>query len=120
MIAAWGISDWSAAIAVVSAIAMALFYVGRLYLRNGYATSDDLNETRNNLTALTRRTEQLEAQSSGMATRDDVNKVLLAIQRADGERSSLAAEISGVKDLLGAFQHQLTLIHQALLQGNGQ
>jgi len=112
----WTISDWSAFIGALAAVLGALGYLGRLYLRNGYATKAELADHHKRLTGLAQRMDNVEAQSASMATRDDVNKVLVAIERADGDRRALAAEVAGVKELLSAFQKPLFLIQEALMQ----
>jgi hypothetical protein len=116
----WNINEWWAALSIATALIGAAGYLVRLYLRNFYATKTDLDDHGARLTLLSKRTEALEAQSNLMATRDDVQRVLIAIERSDGARSALAADLSGVKDLLAAFQRQLNLIQQALLSENAR
>jgi hypothetical protein len=118
MISSISVTDWSALCGISAVLLGALGYFARLYLINGYATKNELDDHSAKLASLYKRTEALEAQSNSMATRDDVNRVLIAIERADGARSALAAEISGVRELLSAFQRQLNLIQQSLLSGN--
>jgi len=112
----WSVSDWSAFIGALAAVLGALGYLGRLYLRNGYATKTELADHRKQLTGLAQRTEAWEAQLGGLATREDVNRVLVAIERADGDRRALAAEVSGVKQLLARVEKPLDLIQEHLLR----
>jgi hypothetical protein len=111
------VADWCELIGVLGAILGGLGYIGRLYLRSGFATKAELREHRRDLDSLGKRTDALEALSAGLATSADVNKVLLAIERADGDRRALAADLAGVKALLTRIEKPLDLMQEHLLRG---
>ncbi|HVJ53467.1 MAG TPA: DUF2730 family protein [Aliidongia sp.] len=110
------IHDWAAIVPILAGLIGIGSFVGRLYLRNGYATKADLSDTKRSLLALGKRTEALEAQLAGVATREDVNRVLMAVERADGDRRALAAEVGGIRDLVARIEKPLDLIQEHLLR----
>lgn len=116
----WSVTDWCELVAAAGAVFGAIGYMVRLYLRSNFVTKDDLGKHRHELDSLGKRTGALEAQSAGLATSADVNGVRLAIERADGDRKALQAEIAGVKQLLDRLAKPLDLIQQHLLSERGK
>jgi hypothetical protein len=113
---AWTAGEWSEVIAAAGGVLGAIGYLGRLYLRAGYVTKAELGDAHKQLTGLTRRTETLEAQLHRMATSDDVNDVLLAVEKTNGDWRALKEEVAGLRQLLASIEKPLLLMQQHLLQ----
>jgi hypothetical protein len=112
------VTDWCELVGAAGAVLGAIGYMVRLYLRSNFVTKDDLGKHRHELDSLGKRTGALEAQSAGLATSADVNKVLLAIERADGDRKALAEKIAGVEKVLVRIEKPLDLMQEHLLRSN--
>ena len=86
------VTEWCELVGVAVTVLGAIGYIVRLYLRSNFVASDELDEHRDDLAKCTRRIEALEARTQGLATTADVNKVLTALERQNGDRRVLAAE----------------------------
>ncbi len=62
---------------------------------------------------------KVELAVTGLATRDDISRVLLALERQDGERRVLAQQIDGVGEKLRQIEKSADLITEHLLNGRG-
>ncbi len=62
---------------------------------------------------------KIEAQMQTLATREDVGRVLIALERQDGERKALETKIEGIRGELAAVRRPLDLIQEHLLNRAG-
>ena len=109
------VTEWCELVGVAVTVLGAIGYIVRLYLRSNFVASDELDEHRDDLAKCTRRIEALEARTQGLATTADVNKVLTALERQNGDRRVLAAEVAGVRQLVDKMGKPIDLIMQHLL-----
>lgn len=58
---------------------------------------------------------KIEGTITGLATKQDINAVLVALERQDGDRKALSEKVEGVKNELSAISRPLGLIHEYLL-----
>ena len=110
------VTEWCELVGAAGAVLGAIGYMVRLYLHSKFATKDDLGKHQTELRTLGKRTDALEALSAGLATSADVNRVLLAIERADGDRKALAEKIAGVEKVLVRIEKPLDLMQEHLLR----
>jgi hypothetical protein len=56
-----------------------------------------------------------EATMQGLATKEDVSKILQALERQDGDRRELAAEIRGIREVFKRIETPLSMMMEAAL-----
>jgi hypothetical protein len=69
--------------------------------------------------ALDGRTTRIEGTMAGLATKDDINKVLVALAKQDGQRSALEAKVDGLRALVERIERPVDLIQEHLMRDRG-
>lgn len=80
-----------------------------LYMRGFFATKQELKE-------VTARTTTLEGKVEGLATKADVNQILVALERQDGDRKALSEKVSAANASITRLERPLDLIQEHLLR----
>jgi hypothetical protein len=65
-----------------------------------------------------RRLTKVENSLISLATKDDITKVLLALSKQDGQRSTLEAKVDGMRTQITALETPLGLIQEHLLRAS--
>jgi hypothetical protein len=65
-----------------------------------------------------RRVTKVENSLISLATKDDITKVLLALSKQDGQRSTLEAKVDGMRTQITALETPLGLIQEHLLRAS--
>lgn len=68
------------------------------------------------IAAVEKRVAAVEQSVRHLATKDDINQVLVALERQDGKREALNAKVEGISALLARFEHPLDLMQDFLLR----
>lgn len=58
---------------------------------------------------------RIEGAMTGLATKEDVSRILVALERQDGARNALNEKVEGIKAEIVALARPLDLIHEHLL-----
>jgi predicted nucleic acid-binding Zn-ribbon protein len=66
--------------------------------------------------AMDKRVSHLETSLDGLATKDDIKDVLIALAKQDGERNTLGAKVDGMSDRIAALERPLDIIQEHLLR----
>lgn len=65
--------------------------------------------------ALVERVQTIEATMTNLATKEDIGKVMLLLERSDGERKALQSKVDGINAQLERIATPLTIIQEHLL-----
>lgn len=119
----WGIAEWRDAIEIAQILVTGLAILTLASLRAIFWSKKEqrvfAEMVDERVDALTERVNRVEAEMTALATKEDVRKILVALERQDGERKALEAKLDGLGAALRRIEKPLDLMHEHLLNRRG-
>lgn len=111
----WGVAEWRDFLWIVQLAASVVLALALLWLKTQFATRGDVAAANERIDDVEERVNAIEAKMAGLATREDITKILVKLEHSDGERKALAAKVDGIDDKLTRLERPLDLIQEHLM-----
>ena len=109
----WTLPNVGWALQIANIVVSTIWFVAVLYFRSSYVPKAEFTKVLQRLTAV--ETNGQLAEQSGVATKQDIGRIMAQLTHHDEERHSLGREVAAVHAVLDEMRAQVALISRHLM-----